>query len=160
MKMRKLLYVLGAAFLALIVVVVSTVGYFAYVGNKLDQEAKRYVDDAVPAIVADWSVDELRRRASPELLQTTKPDDLRSLFALFAKLGPLVQYEGSKGDANLFVSAGSGQTITANYVARATFKNGGASIEIVLRKLDGTWKVQGFRVNSTEMIENAVGRAS
>jgi len=158
--MRKLLYILGAVFLALIIAVVGTVGHLAYIGNQLDQESKAYVDKAVPAIVADWSVEELTRRASPELLQSTKPDDLRSLFALFAKLGPLVQYGGSKGDAKIFASTGGGQSITAEYVALATFKNGRASIEIGLLKVDGIWKVQNFRVNSSAMIEKAVGRAT
>lgn len=158
--MRKVLYVLGAVFLALIVVVVGGVGYLSYVGNQLDREAKAYVDEAVPAIVANWSVDELTRRASPELLQATKPDDLRTAFVLFAKLGPLVQYRGSQGDATIFASAGSGNTITAKYVAQATFKDGDASIDIELRKVDGIWKVRVFRVNSTAMIEKVVWRAS
>ena len=157
--MRKVLYTLGAVFLALIIVVVGGVGYLAYVGNQLDREAKAYVDELVPAIVADWSADELMRRASPKLLQATKPDDIRTAFALFAKLGPLVQYKGSKGDANVFVSAGNGQTITAKYLAEATFKDGDASIDIELDKLDGAWKIRVFRVNSTAMMEKAVGRA-
>ncbi len=156
--MRKVFYTLGAVFLTLIVVVVGGFGYLAYAGNQLDREAKAYVDEAVPAIVTDWSADELMRRASPKLLQATKPDDFRTAFALFAKLGPLVQYKGSKGDATVFVSAGNGQTVTAKYLADATFKDGDASIDVELDKLDGAWKIRVFRVNSTAMIEKAVGR--
>jgi hypothetical protein len=159
--MRKVLYTLGAIFLTLIVLVVGGFGYLAYVGNQLDRESKACVDEAVPVIVADWSADELMRRASPKLLQATKPDDFRTAFALFAKLGPLIQYKGSKGDATIFASAvGNGQTITAKYLAEATFKDGDASIDIELDKLDGVWKIRVFRVNSTAMMEKAVGRAT
>jgi hypothetical protein len=158
--MRKVLYTLGAVFLTLIIVVVGGVGYLAYAGNQLDREAKAYVDEAVPAIVADWSADELMRRASPKLLQATKPDDFRTAFALFAKLGHLIQYKGSKGDAAIFASAGNGQSITAKYLAAAAFKDGDASINVELDKLDGAWRIRVFRVNSTAMMEKAVGRGT
>jgi hypothetical protein len=158
--MRKVLYVLGAVFLTLLVGGGGGIGYLAYVGNQLDREAKAYVDAAVPAIAANWSADELMRRAGPKLLKI-KPDDVRTAFALFAKLGPLIQYKGSKGDATIFASVGgNGQSITAKYLAEATFKDGDASIDIELDKLEGAWKIRGFRVNSTAMMEKAVGRGT
>ena len=156
--MRRIFYGLGIAFVVLLVAAAGGIGYIAYVGGKLDKQAQAYVDDAVPRIVAEWSADELQRRASPEFLHATKPDDLRSLFVLFAKLGPLIQYGGAKGQATIYASAGGGKRVTASYVTQATFKNGAATIEITLRQIDGVWRVDAFRVNSPALIEAAVGR--
>jgi hypothetical protein len=157
-RMRRIFYGLGIAFVVLLVAAAGGIGYIAYVGGKLDKQAQAYVDEAVPRIVAEWSADELQRRASPEFLHATKPDDLRSLFVLFAKLGPLIQYGGAKGQATIYASAGAGKRVTASYVAQATFKNGAATIEITLRRIDGVWRVDAFRVNSPALIEAVVGR--
>ena len=55
---------------------------------------------------------------------------------------------------------GGGGKVRAKYLAEATFKDGDASIDIELDKLDGVWKIRVFRVNSTAMMEKAVGRAT
>jgi hypothetical protein len=158
--MRRVLKVLGIIMVGIIVLVGAGVAYLAHTGADLDKEAQAYVDTAVPAIVADWSVDEMRRQAAPGLLQSIKPDDLRTLFVLFAKLGPLVDYRGSKSGAwTIGTSTSHGKAVTVHVVAQATFAHGAAEIDVVVRKEGDIWKIQRFNVNSSAMIENAVGRA-
>src|SRR5208337_657619 len=119
--MRRLLKTFGTVVVGLIVVVGAGIAYLAHVGADVDREAQAYVDTAVPAIVANWSVDEMRRQATPDMLQSVKPDDLRTLFALFGRLGPVVDYQGSKGGAwTIGTSTGQGKTVTAHVVAQAT----------------------------------------
>ena len=157
---RKVLQILGAIFLALIIVFIGAWEYAAAVGNKLNRESRAYVDEAVPAIAAGWSVDEVRRRATPEFLRSTNPADLARIMASFAKLGRLVVYQGATGGANYYISfVGGGGTITALYIARAEFENGSAAIDCTLRKADGVWRIQGFRVNSKLFLERSVSKS-
>jgi len=156
--MRKIIYGLGI-FAAIVIVGVGIgIGYIAYVGAGQDRQAKQYVDDAIPAITANWSVDELRRRATPQLLKSVKPEDLQTMFEWFATLGPLIDYQGSKGEANISAMIGSGTVISAGYLAHATFAKGAAEIQIGLLKVDGAWQINAFRVNSPMLITNAMGR--
>jgi hypothetical protein len=42
---------------------------------------------------------------------------------------------------------GSGSTVSASYVAKAQFQNGGAVFRIVLRKREGRWMIYNFHVD-------------
>jgi hypothetical protein len=156
--MRKIIYGLGIFAAIAIVGIAIGIGYIAYVGTGLDRQSKQYVDDAVPAITSNWSISELRRRATPQLLKSAKPEDLQTLFEWFATLGPLIEYEGSKGESNMSAMIGRGTIVSARYLARARFAKGGAEIEVGLLKVDGAWQISAFRVNSTVLITNSVGR--
>jgi hypothetical protein len=158
--MRKLLRALGIIVVVGIVAVAAGDRYMAHVGAEVDRDAQAYVDATVPAIVAEWSVDEMRREAAPALLQAVRPEDLSNLFALYGKLGRLVDYQGSHAGAwNVGAYTGTGKVVTAHVVAHATFAHGAATIDVVVLQVGGVWKIQRFAVNSAAMIENAVGRA-
>jgi hypothetical protein len=154
--MRKFLLILGALTLVVIVAAGIGVGIVAYKGNALDAESKAFVDGAVPAIAANWSKEQLLDRATPELRDSVKPEELRSLFDAVSQLGPLVEYEGAAGDANMSYMAGSGSTVSASYVAKAKFKDGVATIQITLVKRDGRWMISGFHVDTS--LSGAPGR--
>jgi hypothetical protein len=145
--MKKVLYVLGALTLIVIVVAGAGVGVLVYKGNALDAESKAFVDGAVSAITANWSKDQLLDRATPELRESVKPDDLTALFDSLSRLGPLVEYEGATGHAFVSYIAGSGSTVSASYVAKARFQNGATSFKIVLMKHDGHWMIHNFHVD-------------
>lgn len=144
---RKFLYALGALTLIVIVVAGVGLGVLAYKGSVLDAESKDFVDAAVPAIVGSWSKEQLLERATPELRENARPDDLRALFDAFSRLGSLVEYEGAKGDANMSYMTGTGSVVSASYVAKARFQNGDAVFRIVLLKRDGHWMIHNFRVD-------------
>ena len=159
--MRTFFYRLGIFAAVLLLLVVGVFGYLIYAGSGYDRESKQYVDDAVIAITANWDREELIRRASPQLLTNVKAEDLESLFTLFSTLGPLVDYQGSKWSSSATNSSiGQGTTISANYSAQALFKQGDATIRMTVVKSDGAWKIQAFRVDSSVLITNAVGRKS
>lgn len=144
--MRKFLCIFGAAALALTVLVASAIGILAWKGNGLDAESKAYVDAAVPAITAHWDRAALLDRAAPELRSATTPEQIANLFDNFARLGPLVRYEGATGQANMTYVAGTGGRVTALYIAKAVYQNGEATLRVALRKRDGAWRIVGFRV--------------
>jgi hypothetical protein len=159
--MRKFLYTLGG--LAALLVVGAGVGLFVLSRNgaALDAESKLYVDDAVLTITAHWQPEELMKRATPHLRQITRPDDLQVLFdAAATGLGPLVDYEGAKGDSMVSAIVGSGTTISATYVARAKFQKGDANLQLTLLKIDGNWKIEGFRIHSSALMSSIAGRRS
>jgi hypothetical protein len=158
--MRAVLRTLGIIVVGACVVVGGGIAYVTHLGRSVERDAQAYVDAAVPAIVATWSADEMRRQASPELLQHTTSDEMHTLFARFARLGPLVTYQGATGDDwSVSTSAGSGEIVTARFVARATFAHGTAAIDVAVVKAGGAWKIQRFNVVSPEMKENDTGRS-
>jgi hypothetical protein len=102
----------------------------------------------------------MRRQASPELLRSVAPDELRNRFAQFARLGPLVAYLGAHGDNwQVSTSTGSGAVITVHFVAQATFVHGAAAIDVVVTKAGGVWKIRRFNVASPATNEHDVGRS-
>jgi hypothetical protein len=159
--MRKFLYGVAATFATLVLLVLGLFAYVAIVGSDVGKDGLRYADDAVIAITSRWDAQELRRRATPELLRQTAPADLDNLFVWFATLGPLVDYQGAKlVGATQFASGTAGSWAQASYLAAATYKNGAATIQIELRKADDAWRVNGFHVNSSKLLENRVGKGT
>jgi hypothetical protein len=147
--MKTALSIVGIVFLVMLVLALGFFGFVAYEGNKFDASSKAYVDESVPAIVANWSKDELIKRESPQLRKAASDDDLTALFTkLGGALGPMQSYDGAKGDANMNVTPASGLQVTAAYVAEVAFQNGKAEIKINLIQIDGAWLILGFHVNA------------
>jgi hypothetical protein len=144
--MRKFLTVVGGLTLIVIAVLGIGIGVAIYKGTALDRESKAFVDEAVPAIVATWSRQQLLDLATPELREKLEADN--GLFDAFSRLGPLVEYEGAKGQATMSYTTSSGSIVSASYVAKARFKNASATIRIGLTKQDGRWMIHGFYVDS------------
>jgi hypothetical protein len=145
-RMRKFLVALGAMTLVVVVTAGIGVGVLVYKGKSLDRESQAYVDSAVPAIVAVWSKDALLARATPELRANARPEYLRSLFDRASRLGPFEAYEGAVGDSNISFMLGGGGTVSARYAAKVRFRDGTATIRIVLLKRDGNWMINGFHI--------------
>jgi hypothetical protein len=145
--LRRFLYFLGGAALVVLLVAGIGIGVVAYKGHGLDAESKTFVDSAVPAISSNWSQEQLLDRATPELRKNVNPNQLTVLFQALSRLGPLVKYEGSTGAALMSYMTGSGGTVSATYVAKAKFQNGGAVFRIVLSKRGERWMIQNFHVD-------------
>lgn len=150
---KKILQILGAVFGLLILCIACFAGYVAYKGGMLDGSSKAYVDAAVPAIVSQWSEEELTARAAPQLMESATPDQLHRLFKGVGRLGAMKEYCGAQGQSNVFVSPTKGKTVSATYIACAKFENGDARIQMVLLKdKDDHWKIAGFRVDSPALL--------
>lgn len=144
--MRKFLSILGVVLLILIVVIGAGMGLAVYKGRAFDAASRAFVDRAIPAITAHWDKEELLKRAAPELKQKLKPGEITALFARLSRLGPLVKYEGAKGQANMWYRIGSGASVTAFYDAMARYQNSDAQIGVLLVKRGGRWLIEGFHV--------------
>ncbi|MCM2283485.1 MAG: hypothetical protein NDI81_01830 [Desulfobacula sp.] len=151
--MKKIFVVLGGIFAVLIVVAV--VGFFIlnHFGTGLDEESKSYVDANLPQIVKNWDVQELIKRASPELIAIVPKEKIEKLFNVFSeRLGPLKEYKGSNGQSNMSVTTQEGKVITGAYVAEANFEKAPASIQFRIIKHGDNWQVLEFRVNSDALM--------
>lgn len=150
--MKKMIMILGYAFLCVIVLVVAGVASVAVIGKRLDKESKAFVDAAVPAIVAEWDIAELQKRASPEFNASVDYDDLADDFETLQQMGKLVEYKGSIGDSNITVSL-SGYEITADYTANADFETGSTEMQISLIRHSGQWQILDFTVSPEAFTE-------
>jgi hypothetical protein len=151
--MKKFFIVLGAIFLALIVL--GAVGiWFANVrGTALDKESKAYADLAIPAIVTTWLDKALLDRAAPEFNQRHSAVEVYRMFRSFeSNLGRLQKCEGAQGHSVMSVTSQSGKTIFANYTAKAQFEKGEAEIAIALIKHGDQWQISGLQVISPQFI--------
>jgi len=150
--MKKTIMILGYVFLAFIVVIAATIASVAIIGKKLDRESKAFVDAAIPAIVSDWDVSELQKRASPELDESVDYDDVEEYFGSLQQLGKFQEYKGSVGDSNITISL-SGYEITADYTANADFEAGSVEMQITLIRHNGQWQILDFKVSPEEFTE-------
>jgi hypothetical protein len=146
--MNRIVVAFGALFLVFVLSIGALIGYAAITGPQLDRSSKAYVDEAVPKIIATWSVDELLSRGSPGIRDTVDMERLRSVFGQLSALGRMVSYDGAKGTARMAFTPSDGKVVGAVYVARATFEKGRAEIRISLVQLAGQWKIQNFSVSS------------
>jgi exoribonuclease R len=150
--MKKFLVILGAIFLALILLAVAFFVRSAIEGTKLDNESKAYVDQAIPAIVSSWNEQELWSRISPEFQRATRFSDVEQFFQSLKKLGKLKEHKGSQGQAVISRILGKGTTISANYVIEAEFEAGSAKIFVRLIKYGDQWEIASFRVEPSFQI--------
>jgi len=155
--MKKLFYVLGTIALVIVVAGGIGIGVLIHNGSALDAEAKAFVDSVVPAIGARWDKDDLLGRATPELREYAKPDDVAALFQRFSQLGALMKYEGSQGQALMAYNSGSGSAVSATFTAKAKFQNGDATFRVALVKRDGQWMIQNFYVDAPPVKRTAQG---
>lgn len=151
--MKKLLRVVVASCAALVVLGGAGVGYLVYRGIALDHEAKAFVDRAVPAIAAHWSEAALLERSAPELRQATKPEAMAAVFQRFSQYGPLVRYEGSKGEASAYYDVGKGGKISASFTAQVKCQNGEAVFRLKLLKRHGQWQILYLHVGPASPID-------
>jgi hypothetical protein len=150
--LKRFLSVVGGLFLVLVLLVAGFVGVAAYQGRGLDASSKAYVQENVPAIISNWSKDELLKRSSPQLQKSIneKPGQLDQLFQKLSTLGPMESFdELVKGDSNVFYNIQGGTVITAAYVATAKFKNGEGHIRVrLIQSPAGQWQFLQFYVDS------------
>jgi hypothetical protein len=151
--MKKFFIVLGAIFLALIVLGALGIGFVAIRGNALDKESKAYADAAIPAIFTTWLDKALLDRASSEFNQGTTALQVYQIFRRGeSSLGRLQKCEPAQGQSLMSVTTQNGKTISAQYSAKAQFEKGEATIRLVLVKHGDQWQILRFDVGSPELL--------
>jgi hypothetical protein len=147
--MKKLFFILGVIFAVIIAIIVIAAAIFIPRTLKLDREATAYIQDAVPKIVTNWNSQGLVDQATPELMNSVKSrDELDRLFVMFRQLGSFKHLDKPEGAVVSSAFTGEGTVTLGNYTAQGDFEKGKATIKIQLRRVDDTWKINGFRINS------------
>jgi hypothetical protein len=150
--MKKAVTVLGYAFIVFIVLMIAGAAGLVVLGKKYDKESKAFVDTAVQAIAADWDIEELQKRASPEFNDEVDYESLAEDFITLQQLGKLVEYKGATGDSNITISL-SGYAITADYTATAEFEEGSAEMQVSLVRRAGRWQILDFSISPESITE-------
>jgi hypothetical protein len=148
--MRKALTILGG--ITLTVIILIAVLYFSAIIQKpgFDSSSKLYIENNIPPIFSRWSVVEIRKNSSPQLLKiiNDNPDQFEEFIKSASKIGRLKKLGDMKGGAGIFYNIRNGETVTANYEVGAEFENGDAHITIGLIKISGEWKLVSFHLDS------------
>lgn len=155
--MRKVLYGLGV--ITAVLIVTGIVGFFILGRNEvaLDRTSKAYVHDSVIAIASNWDVDQLWKRAAPDLRTSMNEDMVRGLFnAARGTLGPLVEYRGSEGEATIWLDDLK-TVVFAKYVVQCRFQKGDAVVQVFLIKQHNNWMIEGFHIRSSALMRRPVG---
>ncbi len=151
--MKKTIMFLGYVFLALIVIFGTVITAAVVMGKRLDRESRAYVDNAIPAIAAQWDIREVEQRASPEFNDDVDYDQLADYFDSLRDLGELKEYRGAEGDSNITLSLQNGYEITADYTADVDFESGSMEIRISLIKHGKQWQILDLQINPEEYSE-------
>jgi len=152
--MKKFFLVLGGIFFALLVIMTIALGIAFYKGSALDDESRKYVEATVPPILSTWSVAKLKESSSPQLLEVLEngAETTARLFEKLSTLGQLQKFYDVTGEASMNASTEHGNSITANYTAKADFENGPAIITISLIRLNEKWLLLRLNVNSEALL--------
>lgn len=172
--MKWLLIVTGAFFLLLgffllLIMLAAAIAALFYRLNlkksipnfqEISQEAEDFINTALPAIVANWDAEELRKRATLKLLESAEPKNLDIFFESCSNLGHLQVYSRAKGQwsssgqylSNIFAEKAEPQKIAdkfvvGNYAAEAEFEKGTAQIKAQIIRQDNQWFVNSLTVS-------------
>ena len=141
--------ILGAIFLAVVIIGIIGFSILAVKGSALDRESKAYVDKVVPIILSNLKKEIFLQYADDQLKNSVKPEELDRIFNWFSKLG---KYKESKGQAIISITPKTGEVITAYYEAQVEFETGPATIKVTTIKKGNEWKIIGFHINSMALV--------
>lgn len=139
-KMRKVLITTLVAFVCLASLIVFT----ALRAKKYSAQASAFANEAFSAVALNWSLVELLKLSTPNLL-TDKTDllliDYKNRFGAFKSI--------EQFDCNAFMSLSTaeGAKKTANCKASAVFEKHPAKVSLQLLYNESVWKIHSFEVN-------------
>lgn len=150
--MKVILAIIGVLLLFVTLILAAFVGYSAYRGPQFDASSRAYLDENLPPILSTWSTQELRSRASPQLLDVFNDEQARLLFRNLSTLGQLRELGDANGESNITFTPHAGRVITAAYIAKAYFEGGDAIVRARLILHDEQWKFLSFHVESPALM--------
>lgn len=117
--------------------------------NKLDETAKSYLDEVLPRIIANWTIEELNKQASPRLLEHLKqqPKFANELSKL-NQLGKLRNYRGAEGYVKTVETINNRRTTLGYYKAVADYEKASIYLTIKLIWVDNQWRILEFKANT------------
>jgi hypothetical protein len=146
-RIKTWMWIVGGVAVAGILCVVAAIAFLFWKGGQMDASSKAYVDTYLSSIAPGWSADDFVAHVAPEFREKYSHDKVEALFSRLSTLGNLKHYDGSTGEAHISIRS-LGQTVSARYVAHATFDAGDATFELALLRVDGQWTIVGIGVKS------------
>jgi hypothetical protein len=155
--MKKLLIVLGSIFAAIIVIVAILAIIFIPYWIRLNKDAKNYLTNNLPIIVAHWNPQDVIDRATPEFITATKHQDVDKLYVMFRQLGSLKHLDTPElGNIGSQAFTNDGTYTYGNYTIHADFENGSANISIQLLRMGAQWKINKFHIDSSAFLKSKI----
>lgn len=130
-------------------VIASIYGVLFYRSQGFDESSRAYIVDNVHSIVASWSMNALKTRASPRLLGVLNKQGAQAdcLMKTFSQLGTLTHEGKPEGHSDMGYFSSKGEA-TATYQEKDQFEYGVATISVGLILVNGQWWIQSFHVTS------------
>jgi hypothetical protein len=145
--MKKIFIGLSVIFLIFIIGFLNIKYYPEYQRYNLNKSSKSYVDKVIPLIAAAWSEEELIKQASPQLALYLKKDArVFEQFRQLSKLGKLVKYEGSMGNAKTVKALVGDDVAIGLYDANASFEKGYVEFKLRVIRQHNQWRLLVFNV--------------
>jgi hypothetical protein len=144
---RSLLIILASVVL-FVIVAGAGISVVVYRVDTLDAQSKAFIDSAVPAITAKWDIAQLLDRGTPDMRDRTGPDDGKALAGMPANLGQFSEYLGATGKVNLLSLTGLTGSVSASYVAKASFQKGVVTFDFELVRRDGRWMIDQYHIGA------------
>jgi hypothetical protein len=130
-------------------------GAVLYFGGKkaLDVagEGKQFGDESLRAIAMNWSLEELERRAAPELIEQAGRPALKNITdTLGPALGPIKTFESSIHGINAQSTTETGTYTEVKYTANAEFEKSKGIVDMTLLKRGDKWEILAFNGRRTQ----------
>lgn len=147
-NMRRTTIIVGAILLVILLSGAAAFGYLKFKESTYNITSRKYVDEAVPAIVQSWSKDIFLQYADSDLKKAATDDEFGKTFIkLDSMCGPLIRYDGAKGGANISISLRyRTAAVTAVYRADVQCARTNAIVDLHLTLTRAGWKVSYFNV--------------
>lgn len=112
---------------------------------RLNEESQKFVDQAIPSLTRTWNPIESKDLFVKAVRDSINNENMKATFSsLNALLGPILVYNGSKGEAGIHLSVWGTKWTSAEYTGSGNFKNGYGVVRVELRVENGFWKVASF----------------
>lgn len=154
--MRTFLAIIGALALLLVGVIAVLIFIGARNTGPILKTAHEYTDDTIKAVGAEWDVNELLARASPEMRNAGTRAQFKEVTDLGKRsVGSLTSAQPAECTlTNYTYSTGQGELAQASCTTTAAHERGTVSYRLNLIYRDGNWKILLFVFNA-EIAEDA-----
>ncbi|ASJ70297.1 hypothetical protein [Granulosicoccus antarcticus] len=150
---KKLLKIVGTAFLLLLVLAACLATWSYLSASKHTKAAEPYLTKNLPEAVS-WDFENLKPLLTPKALEAFETERGQKIYELFSRLGKLKSLEESK-----FLRSQSGVTTSTGiydvviFSTLGHFESGDANITTTLSVVDGSYSIQAININSDIFLE-------
>jgi len=150
--MPDMLRTLGILFLALIAAAGVGLGFWYH----QDQQARQFVTTVTPLIYKTWNVEALTHRSASVLLTPGYEAQVRDLFETISPhLGPLDSATAPEGTLRFGrADRELPRGLYGKYTSTAKFRDAGATLEFLVIKEQGAWRIASFQVGSPAILQS------